>query len=200
VACGSVLSNAPTYAQTLLTLLDALQPTGVTTLVLDQNNLSAALGAAAGINPVLAVQVLESSTFLSLATVISPVTSARPGTPILRLRVTYNQGMKPAWILSKVLWRRYPCRWASQHACVCSHSSGPMSAWRARSWWQHARGRWRPGCCDRRPRPAYAFLRISDGGVIYSKSGYGRLVVEAMTWNRSCNTCGAPDSQVRLFR
>jgi hypothetical protein len=92
VACGSVLSNAPTYAQTLLTLLDSLQPTGVTTLVLDQNNLSAALGAAAGINPVLAVQVLESSTFLSLATVISPVTSARPGTPILRLRVTYESG------------------------------------------------------------------------------------------------------------
>jgi hypothetical protein len=92
LASGSVLANAPTLAQSLLMLLDALQPTGVTTLVLDQNNLAAPLGAAAGINPALAVQVLESSTFLSLATVISPVSSARPGTPILRLRVTYDSG------------------------------------------------------------------------------------------------------------
>jgi len=40
----------------------------------------------------MVVQVLKSSAFLSLATVISPAAHVRPGTPILRLRVTYESG------------------------------------------------------------------------------------------------------------
>ena len=92
VATGSVLNKAPSVGHSLLTLLDAVQPTSITTLVLDQHNLAAPLGAAAAINPYLSVQVLESSAFLSLATVISPVARARPGTPILRLRVIYESG------------------------------------------------------------------------------------------------------------
>lgn len=92
VASGSVLTRAPNMARSLLMLLDGLQPTGVTTLVLDQNHIAPALGAAAAINPILTVQVIESSTFLNLGTVISPVGQARPGTPILRLRMTLESG------------------------------------------------------------------------------------------------------------
>ncbi len=92
LATGSVLTKAPTAGQSLLTLLDAVQPTSITTIVLDQSNLAAALGAAAPINPCLSVQVLESSAFLSLATVITPISNTRPGTPILRLHVTYESG------------------------------------------------------------------------------------------------------------
>jgi hypothetical protein len=92
LASGSVLTRAPSHAHALLTLLDGVQPTGVTTLVLDQYHLAASLGAAAAINPVLAVQVLESSTFLNLATVITPVGNARPGTPILRVRMAVEGG------------------------------------------------------------------------------------------------------------
>jgi hypothetical protein len=89
---GSVFTRAPNLAQSLLTLLDGLQPIGVTTVVLDQHHTSPALGVAAAVNPVLVVQVLESSTFLNLATVISPVGYVRPGTPILRLRMTDEDG------------------------------------------------------------------------------------------------------------
>lgn len=92
VAGGSVLTRAPNPAQSLLMLLDGLQPTGITTLVLDQNHLAPALGAAAAVNPILVSQVLASSTFLNLGTVICPIGNARPGTPILRLRVTYEGG------------------------------------------------------------------------------------------------------------
>jgi hypothetical protein len=92
VAAGSVLTQAPTTGHSLLTLLDAVQPSSITTMVLDQSNLAAPLGAAAPNNPSLSVQVLESSAFLSLATVITPVSNARLGTPILRLRVTYESG------------------------------------------------------------------------------------------------------------
>lgn len=92
VASGSVLTRAPSVGQSLLTLLDAVQPSSITTFVLDQHNMAALLGAAAAINPYLSVQVLESSAFLSLATVITPIARVRPGTPVLRLRVTYESG------------------------------------------------------------------------------------------------------------
>ena len=91
VAAGAMLTRAPAPGQSLLMLLDGIQPTGVTTLVLDQNNLSPALGAAATINPMLTVQVLESTgTFLNLGTVISPVGNARPGTPVMQARLVYD--------------------------------------------------------------------------------------------------------------
>lgn len=92
VATGSVLTRAPGMAQTLLMLLDGLQPTGATTLVLDQSHLAAAMGVAAAVNPILVAQVLDSTTFLYLGTVISPVGNARPGTPVLRLKMTYETG------------------------------------------------------------------------------------------------------------
>ncbi len=92
IATGSVLTNAPSLAHSMLMLLDGLQPTGVTTFVLDQNHLSPALGVAAAINPVLSVQVMDSNTFLYLGTVISPVGDARPGTPVLSLKMTYEDG------------------------------------------------------------------------------------------------------------
>jgi hypothetical protein len=89
---GSVFTQAPTPGQAMLMLLDGLQPAGVTTILLDQNNLVSALGAAAEVNPVLAVQVLGSNTMLNLGAVIAPVGNARLGTPILRVKVTYDDG------------------------------------------------------------------------------------------------------------
>jgi hypothetical protein len=87
VATGSILTNAPSRGQALLTLLDGLQPTGVTTIVLDQNNIMPALGAAAQVNSILPVQVLESSTFVNLGTVISPYGRAPYGALALRVKV-----------------------------------------------------------------------------------------------------------------
>jgi uncharacterized protein (TIGR01319 family) len=92
LATGSVLTQAPSLAQTMLMLLDGLQPTGITTIVLDQNHLAAALGAAAARNAILAVQVLDSNTFLYLGTVIAPVGVARAGTPILKVKMVYESG------------------------------------------------------------------------------------------------------------
>ena len=108
VATGSALVNAPSMAQCLLLLLDALQPTGVTTIVLDQNRLTAPLGAAADFNPVLVVQVLESSTFASLGTVISPVANVRPGVPVLRLRMTYDSGEETDLEVKQGTMKRLP--------------------------------------------------------------------------------------------
>lgn len=92
LAGGAILTQAPTYGQVMLMLLDALQPTGITTLVLDQNNLLPALGAAATVNTILPVQVLESGAFLNLGTVISPVSNAKYGTSILRVNLINPDG------------------------------------------------------------------------------------------------------------
>ncbi len=92
LAGGSVITRAPTLGQSLLLLLDAIQPVGITTFIMDQNNLLPALGAAASRNSALPVQVLESGAFLGLATVVAPYVNARPGTPILGGRLIYQNG------------------------------------------------------------------------------------------------------------
>jgi hypothetical protein len=76
----------------LLILLDAIQPMGVTNMILDQNNLLPGLGAAATRNSILPIQVLESGAFLGLATVVTPYVNAHLGTPILTARLVYQNG------------------------------------------------------------------------------------------------------------
>jgi len=92
LAGGGALSDAPTPGQSLLLLLDALQPVGITSIILDQNNLLPLLGAAAESNQLLPVQVLESGAFMSLGTVVSVISSISHGTPVLRAHLTYEDG------------------------------------------------------------------------------------------------------------
>ena len=92
IAGGGALSDASRSGQSLLLLLDSIQPVGITTVILDQNNLLPMLGAAAAQNNVLPVQVMESGAFLSVGTVVSPVVSASFGAPILRAKLTYENG------------------------------------------------------------------------------------------------------------
>ncbi len=73
-------------------LLNGLQPTGTTLIFVDQNNLAAALGAAAVVDPLLTVQALDATNFVNLCTVVSPVGEAHPGAPVLRVRVTLSDG------------------------------------------------------------------------------------------------------------
>ncbi|MBL8098733.1 MAG: glutamate mutase L [Anaerolineales bacterium] len=92
LAGGGVLSDASRPGQSLLLLLDGIQPVGITTIILDQNNLLPLLGVAASQNNILPVQVLESGAFLSVGTVVSPVVSARYGTSILKAKLSYENG------------------------------------------------------------------------------------------------------------
>ncbi len=92
IAGGGALSDASRPGHGLLLLLDSIQPVGVTTIIIDQNNLLPLLGAAASQNNILPVQVLESGAFLSVGTVISPVVSASYGTPILKAKLVYENG------------------------------------------------------------------------------------------------------------
>lgn len=92
LAGGGVLSDASRPGHSLLLLLDSLQPVGVTTVILDQNDLLPLLGAAAPLNNLLPVQVLESGAFLSIGTVVSPLSAANYGAPILHAKLNYKNG------------------------------------------------------------------------------------------------------------
>jgi hypothetical protein len=94
IASGSVLTKAPTRNQALMMVLNGLQPTGVTTIALDRNNLAVSLGATASVTPLLTIQSLDATNFANLCTIISPVGNAPPGTPILRVRMTDNDGVE----------------------------------------------------------------------------------------------------------
>jgi hypothetical protein len=89
---GGAISDGASLGQSLLLLLDAIQPVGILPILLDQNNLLPMLGAAATRNHYLPVQVIESGAFIGLGTVISVIASANYGDPVLRAKLTYSDG------------------------------------------------------------------------------------------------------------
>jgi hypothetical protein len=92
IASGGVLVHAPRPSQTTLMLLDAIEPVGITTFVLDEYSLASVLGAIAVAQPKVAVQVLDSGAFLTLGTVIAPVGRARHGDVVMRVKISFEQG------------------------------------------------------------------------------------------------------------
>jgi hypothetical protein len=94
IASGSVLTKAPSRAQALMMLLNGLQPTGVTTIAIDRNNLAASLGATASVAPLLSIQSFDPTNFVNLCTIISPAGKAPLGTPILRVRMKIDEGQE----------------------------------------------------------------------------------------------------------
>lgn len=92
VGSGGVLSNAPTYGQTALILLDAVQPVGVFSLALDKARLLAPLGAVAAVNPLAASQVAARDALLNLGTVVAPIGAAREGETALSFKIDYEDG------------------------------------------------------------------------------------------------------------
>jgi hypothetical protein len=92
LAGGGALGDAPTSGQGLLLLLDAIQPVGITTFILDRSNLLPVLGAASARNSLLPVQVLESGAFQSLGTAVSLIAPRSQGALVARARLTYDNG------------------------------------------------------------------------------------------------------------
>ena len=86
IAGGSVLAHAPSHGHAALILLDALQPTGISTLYLDEYNLMPSLGVTANVNPLATVQTLRNNGLVHLGTVVVPVGHARPDDKVLTIR------------------------------------------------------------------------------------------------------------------
>ena len=93
VGSGGVLSNVPHPAMAALILIDALQPRGITSLVLDTAHLANVLGSAASLDPVATAEVAErDAVLLQLGTLISTVGTPEPGQPLVRVTLEYGDG------------------------------------------------------------------------------------------------------------
>jgi MutL protein len=92
IAGGGVVSDSISLGQSLLMLLDAIQPVGILPILVDQNNLLPLLGIAASRNHYLPVQVIDSGAFTGLGTIISVVAPANYGQQVLRAKLTYSDG------------------------------------------------------------------------------------------------------------
>ncbi len=93
LATGGVLAHAPKFGQAMLMLLDALQPCGVTSMVLDRTMLISQLGAVATVAPIAAVQVNENDAVVHrLGTCVVPFGTLPPGQLAIRVGVEYNNG------------------------------------------------------------------------------------------------------------
>ena len=89
---GTGLTRTATPWQSLRVILDGIQPLGICPFILDKHGILPTLGAAAEISPILAVQVLESSAFTNLATVVNVVSRSRRGIPVLSIRMRDSAG------------------------------------------------------------------------------------------------------------
>ncbi|HZU02389.1 MAG TPA: glutamate mutase L [Ktedonobacteraceae bacterium] len=93
LATGGILAHAPQYGQVALVLLDALQPRGVTSLVLDRTLLISQLGAVATVAPITAVQVNENDAVSHrLGTCVVPFGTMKPGQVAVRVGLEYSNG------------------------------------------------------------------------------------------------------------
>jgi uncharacterized protein (TIGR01319 family) len=92
VGRGGVLSEAPVRGLAVLILLDAIQPTGICALALDQASLLPQLGALASLHPLAATQVLARDGILKLGTAISLTGSGKEGAVALKLKIDYDDG------------------------------------------------------------------------------------------------------------
>jgi uncharacterized protein (TIGR01319 family) len=92
VGSGATLGRAPKPGLAALLLLDALQPAGVTDLLLDANHLAAALGAIAYQNPTAVAQLIDTGALLHVGTSVSLLGRARPGDVVGQARLQYAQG------------------------------------------------------------------------------------------------------------
>lgn len=93
LATGGILAHTPKYGQVAMMLLDALQPRGITSLVLDRTMLISQLGAVASIAPIVAVQVNENDAVSHrLGTCVIPFGDLKPGQLAVRVGVEYSNG------------------------------------------------------------------------------------------------------------
>ena len=92
IVSGGGLAHIPQPGRILLAVLDALEPVGVSTILLDRDQVVPALGAMATIKPLAAAAALDGDALMPLGTVITPVGRGRRGEVVMRMRVTYEDG------------------------------------------------------------------------------------------------------------
>ncbi len=92
VGSGGVLSHAPRRQQSMLMMIDAFQPQGVTQIAVDSIFMMPHLGVLAKVNPKAATEVFIKDCLIKIGTCIAPVGAAKIGEKILDYKVTLPGG------------------------------------------------------------------------------------------------------------
>jgi hypothetical protein len=92
VGSGGVLSHAPRRQQTVLMLMDAFLPEGITKIAVDSIFMTPHLGVLAEIHPEAAKEVFDKDCLKHLATVVAPVGKIKPGKISLHAEIELPDG------------------------------------------------------------------------------------------------------------
>jgi hypothetical protein len=105
---GEIFTNYLQSPEALLSVLDGVLPTGISTFYLDSNGVLPVLGSIANTNRILPVQILESSTITLLAKVITIVSTAKIGTMIASIQIDYGDGIINELLIEQGMIYRLP--------------------------------------------------------------------------------------------
>ena len=89
---GSVMDKAPTLGQAFLMALDGIRPSGITTFLLDREQILTSLGAIAEYEPLIPVQILDSGVLQNLGTVVCVQSPAREGALVIKVEIAQDEG------------------------------------------------------------------------------------------------------------
>jgi hypothetical protein len=92
IISGSVMDKAPTLGQAFLMGLDGIQPSGITTFLLDREQILTSLGSIAEYEPLIPVQILDSGVLQNLGTVVCVQSPAREGALVLKVEIAQDEG------------------------------------------------------------------------------------------------------------
>jgi len=92
VGTGGLLSHAPRRMQSMLILIDAFQPEGVTRLFQDSVFMMPHLGVLSTVYPEAAWQIFDKDCLVRLGTVIAPHGQAAEGEPVMDVRLEMPDG------------------------------------------------------------------------------------------------------------
>jgi uncharacterized protein (TIGR01319 family) len=96
IGSGGVLSHAPRRVQSVMMMLDAFQPEGVTKLTVDSIFMMPQLGVLSEVHPKAATQVFDRDCLIRLGTAVSPVqatnSKVKPGDPCVTVNMVRDDG------------------------------------------------------------------------------------------------------------
>jgi hypothetical protein len=93
VGTGGLFANVPNPRYAVLLLLDAIQPRGITTLILDETQILTALGAISQLDRMAAADAMSMDALhIQLGVCVSVVGKPPPGMPAVRVVVDYLDG------------------------------------------------------------------------------------------------------------
>ena len=90
VGSGGVLSHAPRRQQSMLMMIDAFQPEGITHLAVDSIFMMPQLGVLAQVNAEAATHVFERDCLIHLGTCVAPIGNGKVGETCLSIEIHYQ--------------------------------------------------------------------------------------------------------------